>query len=87
MDQYYTIIIGYIAGFLTTICLFPQLVKIIKTKSSNDVSIPTFIILLLGQIFWILYGFNMNDLRIIITNVISGILCFLILLASVIFNK
>jgi MtN3 and saliva related transmembrane protein len=44
--------IGYVAGLLTTICLIPQLMKIIITKSTNDISLSTFIVLLLGQILW-----------------------------------
>lgn len=63
--------IGYIAGFLTTICLIPQLIKIIVTKSSNDISITTFIILLLGQILWSVYAILIYDLRILIANIIS----------------
>jgi MtN3 and saliva related transmembrane protein len=49
-------IIGYTAGFLTTVCLVPQLWKILITKSVKDVSVWTYFVLLSGQILWIVYG-------------------------------
>jgi len=68
-------ITGYLAGGLTTVCMFPQLIKIICTDSrADDISLPTFVCLVLGQILWIVYGTLIIDLRIIIANVVS---CFL----------
>ncbi|NBO99448.1 MAG: hypothetical protein EBU90_04875 [Proteobacteria bacterium] len=68
-------ITGYLAGGLTTICMFPQLIQIILTdNSADDISLPTFFCLVLGQILWIVYGALIVDLRIIIANVVS---CFL----------
>lgn len=69
-----TEILGYVAGGLTTMCLIPQLIQLIMTRKSQDVSIPTFIILLFGQIIWIIYGVFVSDIRIIVANVISTIL-------------
>ena len=40
--------LGYAAGFLTTIAFIPQAVKIWKTRSADDVSLPTFIAFTIG---------------------------------------
>lgn len=77
---------GYIAGFFTTICLIPQLVKIVMTKSAKDISLLTFFTLLLGQILWILYGVFILDLRIIIANVISFIITLSIIFCTFIYR-
>ena len=61
MDNYVEII-GYIAGICTTICLIPQLWKIYKTSSAEDVSILTFLVLFCGQALWITYGVLLYDL-------------------------
>ena len=82
-----TEILGYIAGTLTTICLLPQLTQLIMTKKSSDVSIPTFIILLLGQIIWIIYGVFIKDMRIIIANTISVFLGILIIFFAFMFKN
>jgi MtN3 and saliva related transmembrane protein len=78
-------LIGYIAGFLTTVCMFPQLLKILITKSAKDVSIITFVVLILGEILWIIYGIYTNDLRITIPNAISCGISIAILLSSILF--
>ena len=80
-------IIGYIAGFLTTICLIPQLIKIIITKSTNDISLSTFIVLLLGQILWITYALLILDLRILIANIISLTITFSIIFFTLIYSS
>lgn len=64
-------IIGYIAGFLTTVCMVPQLWEIFYNKSARDVSVTTYFILLVGEVLWIVYGLFTNDLRIIVPNVAS----------------
>ena len=65
-------IIGYIAGGFVIISLIPQLIKIIKSKSSDDISILTLVIILTAQILWSVFGFYKNDLQIIVTNVTAG---------------
>ena len=74
-------VIGYIAGGLTLISSIPQLIKIIKTKNVEGVSSGTFVILICAQFLWTIYGFYKNDLQLIITNIVSGIisLCILII--------
>jgi MtN3 and saliva related transmembrane protein len=79
-------IIGYVAGFFTTICLIPQLFKIITTKSANDISISSFIVLILGQFLWCVYGIFILDLRILIANIISFILGSLIIFFTLIYK-
>lgn len=80
-------IIGYIAAFLTVITGIPQLLKIIRTKKSNDVSLPSFVILFIAQMLWIIYGFYRLDVQIIITNIISGFITLNIIYISLYYNN
>lgn len=48
-------IIGYIACVLTVIVGAPQLLKTLLTKKVTAVSLPTFVLYYLGNVFWILY--------------------------------
>jgi MtN3 and saliva related transmembrane protein len=66
-------LIGIIAGVLTAISLLPQLIKILKEKKAEDVSIWMLVILLAGLGCWIVYGFMKEDLPIMITNSFSFI--------------
>ena len=80
-------VIGYTAGFLTTVCLVPQLWKIVRTRSTGDISIATFLVLLCGQTLWMVYGVLMNDLRVIVPNVVSVVLSLLVIGLTVYFGK
>jgi|TARA_Y100000310_G_scaffold141354_1_gene140789 MtN3 and saliva related transmembrane protein len=46
--------IGLIAAALTTSCMLPQAIKTIKTKSTKDISLLMYSILIIGVIFWLI---------------------------------
>lgn len=90
MDSYqftYIDIIGVIAGLLIIISFIPQLVTIIKNKSAKDISVLMYIILLVAQILWMVYGILKNDLQIIITNTVTSFITVLIICCSLYFNS
>ncbi len=63
-----TSVIGIVAGLFTSVSLLPQLLKIIKEKKVEELSIIMFISLMIGLLLWIYYGALKKDLPIIITN-------------------
>jgi len=63
--------IGIVAGVFTATSLLPQLIKILKEKKADDISIPMLLILLTGLSLWVWYGFKKDDLPIIVTNIYS----------------
>ncbi len=77
--QVYTDSVGYIATFLIIICYIPQMYEIFSKKSAQNISIPMYILLVTAQVMWIIYGIMLNNIQIILTNVISGIFSFSIL--------
>ncbi|MBD0369111.1 MAG: SemiSWEET transporter [Flavisolibacter sp.] len=78
----WTQILGIAAGFFTAVSMLPQLIKIIKEKEAEDVSIAMLVVLLTGLALWISYGLLREDWPIIITNCFS----FLVNLLTVIFR-
>ncbi len=72
-------LLGLTAGTLTTISMVPQAIKIWKTQSAKDISLGMFATLAAGILLWIFYGFSINSLPVIIANVVSFILAFIIL--------
>ena len=66
-----TQIIGIVAGVLTSTSMIPQLIKIIKEKEAEDVSIVMILVLISGLSAWTVYGFMRKDIPIIATNVFS----------------
>ncbi len=61
-------IIGLVAAFLTTISLFPQIIKVWKTKSVKDISVGMFLLMCGSVSIWLIYGVLLNDLPIIASN-------------------
>lgn len=82
-----TNIIGIIGGVLIIISYIPQLIHIIIKKSAKDISFSMYIILFIGQIFWMIYGILINNLQIILTNVITGVITILIMIFSFIYKE
>ncbi len=80
-------IFGYFAAILTTTAFLPQLIKTLKTKKANDVSLTTLVMFIIGVLSWIIYGYNISSRPILIANLITLILNLLILISKVYFSK
>ena len=77
---------GYIAGFLTTVSLVPQVIKTWKTKSANDFSLAMLLIWCAGISFWVTYGILINAKPIIFWNLGTLLLAGAILVMKIKFT-
>ncbi len=75
----YVGLIGSLAGFCTTISFLPQVIKVVKTKSTHDISLLMFLIFITGVVFWLIYGLLRNDWPVTIANVVTFVLAGIIL--------
>lgn len=75
----YIQIIGLSAAVLTTVANIPQTYKIIKTKSTKDISTVTYSMLIGGFVLWVIYGAMREDYPVLIANSISALVCSVIL--------
>ena len=75
--------LGYLAGILTVISLWPQTKRAWTTKKVQDLSIRTFVMLVTAGILWISYGVLSTDWPVIATNAGMVILNGAILLAKI----
>ena len=80
-------IFGYIAAILTTAAFLPQLIKTLKTKKADDVSLITLIMFIVGVLCWIIYGYKISSIPILLANLITLLLNFLILISKIYFSK
>ena len=78
---------GYFAAILTTLAFLPQLIKSLKTKKAEDVSLITLIMFLTGVLSWIIYGYKISSTPILLANLITFILNLLILIFKITFSK
>ena len=83
MDTASIDLLGLIAGTLTTIAFFPQLLKTWKSKSAKDVSLVMMITFSLGVCLWIVYGIVIGARPIVATNALTLTLAILILILKI----
>ena len=73
-------LIGFAAAFCTTWAFLPQVVKTIRTRDTSAISLGMYIVFTLGLILWLIYGILKADMPIITANVITLILCSMVLI-------
>jgi MtN3 and saliva related transmembrane protein len=62
---------GYVAGTLTTISFLPQVLKSVREKNVNGLSLAMYICFTTGVAFWLIYGILIGNTPIIIFNIIT----------------
>lgn len=78
--------VGIIAGVLTTIAFLPQVFRAWRTRSTSDVSLTMFLVLVAGICMWLVYGFLIKDIVLIVANAITLVLASAILVAKLRFK-
>lgn len=79
----YIVVIGLIAGTLTTASLLPQVIKTFRIKETKDISLSMYIILVTGMLLWVVYGILIGALPVIAANIISFILATIVLILKI----
>jgi MtN3 and saliva related transmembrane protein len=69
-----TLLLGLLAGTLTTIAFFPQLTKTWKTKSAGDMSFAMLATFCTGVFFWLVYGAMIQSWPVILANTVTLVL-------------
>ncbi|MCW7498229.1 hypothetical protein EHQ75_04445 [Leptospira levettii] len=64
-------LIGYVAAFLTTVSFLPQVLRVVMTKQTRDISRNMYIMFFFGVVLWFVYGVLKSDFPIILANVVT----------------
>ena len=72
-------LIGYLAGASTTVSFVPQVLQVVKTKSTKDISLVMFTIFSVGVLSWMVYGILVNSLPMILANALTFVQALVIL--------
>lgn len=64
-------LIGYIAAFLTTVSFLPQVLRVVMTKQTRDISRNMYIMFFIGVLLWLVYGILKSDFPIILANIVT----------------
>jgi len=63
--------LGAAAGFCTTVAYLPQLIRAWRTRSTHDISLPMFSLMVFGNGLWLIYGLLIGDGPLIAANAVS----------------
>lgn len=83
MNTEFIDLLGWIAGTLTTIAFFPQLLKTWTTKSAKDVSLVMMITFCTGVLLWLVYGLAIGAMPVVACNGVTLILALLIVILKI----
>ncbi|RPI38702.1 MAG: hypothetical protein EHM53_08245 [Methanoregulaceae archaeon] len=73
------VLVGYIAGTVTTLSFVPQVARAWKLKETRDLSPAMLLLFALGVLLWTLYGIWTGSMPIIAANMITFILILVLL--------
>lgn len=79
-------LIGYIAGLIIAISLTPQVIKSWRTKSTKDISITWNIIYISGLLLFLVYGFGIKEMPILVAGTIEVSLAISLIVAKLIYG-
>jgi MtN3 and saliva related transmembrane protein len=69
-----TIVIGYIAGCLTTLSFIPQVIRSWRLRETRDLSFLMLLLFAVGVCLWTVYGIWIGSFPIIAANMITFVL-------------
>ncbi|MGY3038335.1 MtN3 and saliva related transmembrane protein [Bradyrhizobium sp. USDA 4354] len=67
-------LIGFAAATCTTVAYAPQAIKVWKTRSTGDISLGMFLVMVLGLALWLAYGLLSGDAPLVAANAITMVL-------------
>jgi MtN3 and saliva related transmembrane protein len=70
---------GYAAAACTTSAYIPQVLRVWRTRSTKDISLKMFLVLVTGLALWLTYGIWKGETPLIVANGITLLLASIIL--------
>ena len=86
-ENTFTEVVGITAGIFTSLSLLPQIIKILKEKKTQNISLFYLFVLLCGLGLWTYYGFLREDIPIIATNIFALILNAIMIALGIVYKN
>ena len=75
-------VIGFVAAFLTTFSMLPQIIRIWKLREARDISIYMPLMVSAGALLWLIYGIIINEAPVIFANAVSLLFALIIIIIT-----
>ena len=80
-------LIGSVAAICTTISLVPQIIRVYRLKSAREISLIMFLVYSVGLFLWLLYGIFIRSFPVILSNSVTLVLSFAILVLKIRYDR
>ena len=72
--EIFVTVIGYMAAVFMIFGYLPQTIKTIRTRSTDDIAMGTFLCMGLGSICFMIQGIILGNIPLVITNTLTSIM-------------
>jgi len=70
----YIELVGSLAAAITTLCWIPQIIKIVRHRQTDSISLVTNVSLALGVLLWLFYGMMISSWPVMAANGVTSCL-------------
>lgn len=63
--------LGYAAAICTTAAFVPQVVRVWRRRSADDISLAMYVLFMAGVALWALYGILVGALPVVLANLVT----------------
>jgi len=80
-------LIGSVAAVFTTGAFVPQVLRVWRLKSAGEISLTTFLVFALGTSVWLVYGFLIDSVPVILANAVTLVLALSIVVLKLNYDR
>jgi MtN3 and saliva related transmembrane protein len=83
----YIQIAGHLGAFLSSVTFIPQVYRVWKTKSANDLSMTMMVIVFTSTLIWLVYGVALMLWPVILANSVIAVLSLMLIYFKLTFKR
>jgi len=83
----YIQIAGHLGAFLSSVTFIPQVYRVWKTKSANDLSMTMMVIVFTSTLIWLVYGVALMLWPVILANAVIAVLSLMLIYFKITFKR
>jgi MtN3 and saliva related transmembrane protein len=83
----YIQIAGHLGAFLSSVTFIPQVYRVWKTKSANDLSMTMMVIVFSSTVIWLVYGVALMLWPVILANSVIAVLSLMLIYFKLTFKR
>ena len=80
-------VLGYLAAAGTTFAFLPQVIRVYRTRSAEDISTAMYVLFITGVALWIAYGLAIHSVPVIAANCVTLVLAVAVLVGKLRFDR